>query len=72
MFDSTDLRDRPVEIMKVAFKPVNFFIKNPSIDVPASTQQASKSTLVSRDGKSGAPQQCCSNDVVSTKAESKL
>lgn len=26
----------PVEIIKVAFKPVNFFDKNPALDVPPS------------------------------------
>ena len=29
------------------FKPVNFFDKNPSLDVPPSTQSFNKSTLVS-------------------------
>jgi primary-amine oxidase len=28
---------RPVEIVKVSFKPVNFFTRNPAIDVPQST-----------------------------------
>jgi primary-amine oxidase len=27
----------PAEIVKVAFKPVNFFNRNPSMDVPPST-----------------------------------
>ncbi|TID22218.1 TynA Cu2+-containing amine oxidase [Venturia nashicola] len=33
----------PCEIMKVAFKPVNFFTKNPAIDVPPSSQDFNKS-----------------------------
>ena len=32
--------------MKVAFKPINFFTKNPSLDVPPSTQAANQSVLV--------------------------
>ncbi|EXJ85677.1 primary-amine oxidase [Capronia coronata CBS 617.96] len=36
----------PCEVMRVMLKPVNFFEKNPAIDVPPSTQQANKSTLV--------------------------
>ncbi|KIW72758.1 hypothetical protein PV04_00933 [Phialophora macrospora] len=36
----------PVEIMKVAFKPVNFFTKNPSIDVPPSRQEVNQSRRV--------------------------
>ncbi|TKA58158.1 hypothetical protein B0A55_12175 [Friedmanniomyces simplex] len=37
----------PCEIIKVALKPVNFFDKNPAIDVPPSTQEFNKSTLIS-------------------------
>lgn len=37
----------PCEIIKVAMRPVNFFDKNPAIDVPPSTQEFNKSTLVS-------------------------
>ncbi|KAI0129111.1 copper amine oxidase [Xylariales sp. AK1849] len=36
----------PVEIVKVSFKPVNFFTRNPAIDVPQSTQEFNKSVLV--------------------------
>jgi primary-amine oxidase len=36
----------PVEILKVHLKPVNFFEKNPSLDVPPSQQCFNKSTLV--------------------------
>ena len=37
----------PCEIIKVALKPVNFFSKNPAIDVPPSNQEFNRSTLVS-------------------------
>jgi primary-amine oxidase len=37
----------PVEILKVALKPVNFFEKNPALDVPPSVQSFNKSTLAS-------------------------
>jgi primary-amine oxidase len=33
----------PCEVIKVGFKPVNFFDRNPAIDVPPSTQAANKS-----------------------------
>jgi len=36
----------PCEILKVSFKPVNFFTRNPAIDVPPSTQDFNKSTLL--------------------------
>ena len=35
----------PCEILKVSFKPVNFFDRNPAIDVPPSTQIFNQSTL---------------------------
>jgi primary-amine oxidase len=34
----------PCEILKVAFKPVNFFARNPAMDVPPSSQEFNKST----------------------------
>ncbi|KAI9816609.1 MAG: hypothetical protein M1827_001742 [Pycnora praestabilis] len=37
----------PCEIIKVAMKPVNFFEKNPAIDVPPSTQSFNRSVQVS-------------------------
>lgn len=37
----------PCEILKVSLKPVNFFEKNPAIDVPPSTQAFNQSVLVS-------------------------
>ncbi|MCJ1362825.1 hypothetical protein MMC16_001931 [Acarospora aff. strigata] len=36
----------PCEIIKVSFKPVNFFDKNPALDVPPSQQEINKSVLV--------------------------
>jgi len=36
----------PCEILKVAFKPVNFFEKNPALDVPQSVQGLNRSELV--------------------------
>lgn len=47
---STRIEDFPVmpcEIIKVALKPVNFFDKNPALDVPPSDQEFNKSTLSS-------------------------
>lgn len=38
----------PCEILKVHMKPVNFFDKNPALDVPPSEQNFNKSVLVSR------------------------
>ncbi|WPH00379.1 Copper amine oxidase 1 [Acrodontium crateriforme] len=35
----------PCEMIKVTLKPVNFFDKNPAIDVPPSTQEFNRSTL---------------------------
>jgi primary-amine oxidase len=37
----------PCEILKVSLKPVNFFSKNPAIDVPPSEQSFNKSALLS-------------------------
>jgi primary-amine oxidase len=37
----------PCEILKVALKPVNFFDKNPALDVPPSEQSFNKSKLLS-------------------------
>ncbi|KIW74137.1 hypothetical protein Z517_12547 [Fonsecaea pedrosoi CBS 271.37] len=46
----------PVEILKVSLKPVNFFDRNPSVDVPPSQQNVNQSTFVHRDATGGA---CC-------------
>lgn len=46
---STRVEDFPVmpcEIVHVAFKPANFFTKNPALDVPSSRQEVNKSTLL--------------------------
>lgn len=40
----------PVEIIKVGLKPVNFFERNPAIDVPPSEQASNKSVLVAAVG----------------------
>lgn len=45
--------------MKVAFKPVNFFTKNPSIDVPPSRQADNQSKLVTPTDVSS----CCNDSV---------
>lgn len=42
----------PCEIIKVALKPVNFFDKNPAIDVPPSEQNFNKSVLANEAGQS--------------------
>lgn len=41
----------PCEVIKVQFKPVNFFDKNPALDVPPSNQEFNRSTLVSEQHK---------------------
>lgn len=56
----------PCEILKIHLKPVNFFDKNPALDVPPSEQGFNKSSLLSEQhhqpsveatvGKDGA---CC-------------
>ena len=43
----------PVEILKVSFKPVNFFTRNPAIDVPPSTQEFNKSALLANAHQQG-------------------
>ena len=47
---ATRIEDFPVmpcETIRVAFKPVNFFEKNPALDVPPSSQEFNRSTLLS-------------------------
>lgn len=47
---ATRIEDFPVmpcEIIKVSFKPVNFFHENPASDVPPSNQDSNRSVLVS-------------------------
>ncbi|OIW30441.1 amine oxidase [Coniochaeta ligniaria NRRL 30616] len=48
----------PVEKMMVTLKPVNFFTRNPALDVPISNQADNKSVLVTDGAESGAG--CCS------------
>ncbi|QIW96541.1 hypothetical protein AMS68_002059 [Peltaster fructicola] len=43
----------PCEILRVSLKPVNFFDKNPAIDVPPSTQTFNNSTLLSEQHHQG-------------------
>ncbi|CAK3900730.1 related to peroxisomal amine oxidase (copper-containing) [Lecanosticta acicola] len=43
----------PCEIIKVAMKPVNFFDRNPALDVPPSTQQFNQSVLLSEQHHQG-------------------
>lgn len=64
----------PCEILKVSLKPVNFFDKNPALDVPPSEQIFNQSTLVSEMHKQGSQvatvgEDCCSSDA---KPQSKL
>ncbi|KAF3228362.1 hypothetical protein TWF106_007394 [Orbilia oligospora] len=40
----------PVETLRVHLKPVNFFDKNPALDLPPSTQSINKSVLLNVDG----------------------
>ncbi|KAL8699823.1 MAG: hypothetical protein Q9201_005790, partial [Fulgogasparrea decipioides] len=49
---STRVEDFPVmpcEIVHVSFKPANFFEKNPALDVPPSSQEFNRSTLLSEE-----------------------
>lgn len=48
----------PCEVMQVQFKPVNFFEKNPALDVPAATQTANKSCLLSTRPKTDGAETC--------------
>ncbi|ORX95352.1 copper amine oxidase [Clohesyomyces aquaticus] len=56
----------PCEILKLHFKPVNFFDKNPALDVPPSEQHFNKSSLLSEnhhqpsvEAKIGEDGACC-------------
>ncbi|EMC95625.1 hypothetical protein BAUCODRAFT_576846 [Baudoinia panamericana UAMH 10762] len=65
----------PCEVIKVALKPVNFFERNPAIDVPPSSQEFNKSTLLSEQHQQGATegvidgsgQVCCTTPGPSSK-----
>jgi primary-amine oxidase len=54
----------PCEIIKVALKPVNFFDKNPALDVAPSQQSLNQSTLLSNGNgelhKVNGKAECCS------------
>jgi primary-amine oxidase len=43
----------PCEIIRVGLKPVNFFTRNPAIDVPPSEQKFNRSTLLSEQHQQG-------------------
>ena len=47
----------PCEKMTVGLKPVNFFERNPGLDVAPSTQEVNKSVLY--DGAASNSQDCC-------------
>ena len=56
----------PCEILKIHLKPVNFFDKNPALDVPPSEQSFNKSELVNQSEQHHQPsveavvgQECC-------------
>ncbi|OMP85109.1 Copper amine oxidase 1 [Diplodia seriata] len=59
----------PVEVLKVALKPVNFFDRNPALDVPPSEQGFNRSTSAQEKhqqsagtatvGSGGALEECC-------------
>jgi primary-amine oxidase len=56
----------PCEILKIHMKPVNFFDKNPALDVPPSEQSFNRSVLVSEghhqptvEAKIGQDGACC-------------
>lgn len=49
----------PVEILRVHLKPVNFFSKNPALDVPPSSQEVNKSELLISENST--INSCCMN-----------
>lgn len=59
----------PCEVLKVSLKPVNFFDKNPALDVPPSEQKTNQSTLANDqstvDTVVGKGQACCDVNVPS-------
>jgi primary-amine oxidase len=67
----------PCEILKVSLKPVNFFERNPAIDVPPSTQAFNQSVLVAAKGEVDAVvgkggEVCCTEAKGEVKEGSKL
>lgn len=61
----------PCEILKIHMKPVNFFDKNPALDVPPSTQEFNKSTLASEKHQQGTQEvsagACCADGKTNSK-----
>jgi len=65
----------PAEVIKVSFKPTNFFEKNPAIDVPPSSQAFNKSVLLSEQHHQGGAEAtidangkaCCTGETPSSK-----
>ncbi len=55
----------PCEVIKVQLKPVNFFDKNPALDVPPSNQEFNRSTDVTEQHKQPAVEakvgECCAS-----------
>lgn len=58
----------PVEVLKVMFRPVNFFERNPAIDVPPSSQETNRSVGLNEamqgmnlGGQNGEMSACCAN-----------
>jgi primary-amine oxidase len=62
----------PVEILKVSFKPVNFFDKNPALDVPPSEQAFNRSTLVESERHQQGSQTATVGEDCCEKPQSKL
>ncbi len=64
----------PCEIIKISMKPVNFFERNPAIDVPPSTQAFNKSVQLSEQHRQGTVEGDVngSGDVCCTTTSSKL
>ncbi|KAL8745704.1 MAG: hypothetical protein Q9190_002175 [Brigantiaea leucoxantha] len=72
---STRIEDFPVmpcEIIKVAFKPSNFFEKNPALDVPPSRQEFNRSTLVTEQHRQSAVEAAVGKQGSSSCCSSKL
>ncbi|KAI9643207.1 hypothetical protein NHQ30_007823 [Ciborinia camelliae] len=59
----------PVEIIKVGLKPVNFFTRNPALDVPPSEQSFNKSVLVPAADAAAQHHQANGTAVVGAKGE---
>lgn len=52
----------PCEVLRVGLKPVNFFEKNPALDVPPSTQKFNQSVLVSETHRQGTGERVVNGD----------